>query len=112
MPSVVPATTCHSGSYWAASTTVATWVLSPISTMKKATRVARKGPKRGALASSSSSLSGTRAQAATARKDSATPQRSHCGSTQPDTSAPSQPASAWLRMVATRMPATMGQGLR
>src|SRR5690606_6811987 len=44
MPAVVPTTTRYSGEYCAASTTVATWVLSPISARKKATVVATKAP--------------------------------------------------------------------
>ena len=79
MPSVVPATTATSIWYCAASATVATWVLSPISARKKAISVAPNTPKRGSLASSSSSLSGISVHTAIAMKDRPSTQRSVCG---------------------------------
>jgi hypothetical protein len=39
-------------------------------------------------------------------------QRSHCGPIQAASKPPSAPAMAWLASVATRMPSTMGTGLR
>ena len=46
MPSVVPATTASSEAYFAASATVAIWVLSPISSRKNAITVVPNTPKR------------------------------------------------------------------
>ena len=114
MPSVVPATTQNQAWYWAASMTVAICVLSPISARKKASTVVPKMPSRGALPSSSpsSSWSGINIQAAMARKETPRTQRSTSGPSKVVTQVPSAPASAWLAKVATRMPATMGQGLR
>ena len=75
MPSVVPSTTGTKAWYCAASATVATWVLSPISARKNATSVVPKTPMRANLASLSSNLSGTRIHAAMAMNDSPSTQR-------------------------------------
>ena len=79
MPSVVPVTTAPRLSYWAASATVATWVLSPISARKKAISVAPKTPKREAVVVSSSSLSGTSIHTAIAMNERPRTQRSRSG---------------------------------
>jgi anti-sigma factor ChrR (cupin superfamily) len=63
-------------------------------------------------ASSSSIVSGTSIQAAMARKDSPMIQRSRSGPSAWATQPPRAPAAAWLSSVATKMPATMGHGLR
>src|SRR5690554_5764055 len=68
MPSVVPQTTIQKYSNCAASITVATCVLSPISAIKKATKVAINGPYLALIWPSSSSVSGINVHAATARK--------------------------------------------
>jgi len=47
-----------------------------------------------------------------AMKDSPSTQRSTCGPSTVVTHVPRAPASAWLASVATRIPSTMGQGLR
>ena len=77
IPSVVPITTAASEANLAASTTVATCVLSPISARKNATTVTPNTPQRdvGGGWSPSSSLSGFSAHSATAKNDSATTQR-------------------------------------
>ena len=74
--------------------------------------VAMKAPRAGNAPASSSSVSGLSVHNAIARKLTATIQRSTCGVSHCAASAPSQPASAWLSSVATRMPATIGHGLR
>src|SRR5690606_8945315 len=73
--------------------------------------VATNAPRGGSLAPSSS-LSGLSVHNAMAMKLVATVQRNTCGVSQDAAVAPSQPAIAWLSRVATRMPATMGHGLR
>src|SRR4029078_3282993 len=76
MPSVVPTTTAASDANLAASITVAICVLSPISARKNAPTVTPNTPHVDAGgASSSSSLSGLSAHAATAKKESASSQR-------------------------------------
>ncbi len=113
MPSVVPSTTATSDGNRAASTTVATCVLSPISARKNATTVTPKTPQRVAGGgSSASSLSGRSAQSATAKNDSATSHRSTSDGTNERNRLPRKPASAWLASVATRMPAMIGSGFR
>ncbi len=96
----------------AASTTVATCVLSPISARKNATTVTPNTPHRVAGGgSSSSSVSGFSAQIATAKNDSATSQVSTPGGTNDRKRLPRKPASAWFASVATRMPAMIGKRL-
>ncbi len=73
MPSVVPSTTAASDENRAASTTVATCVLSPISARKNATTVTPKTPHRVIVGdASASSVSARSAHRATAKNDSAT----------------------------------------
>ena len=96
----------------AASATVAIWVLSPISTRKKATVVARKAPAWLAALGPSSALSGIRHQPAMARNRTPTIQRIASAPSQPATAVPAQAASVWLASVATRMPRMIGTGLR
>ena len=100
---------------FAASATVASWVLSPISARKKSTTVVPKTPKRfmrPSSVSSSSSLSGTSIQAAMAANETIRIQRRISGVMRVASTAPTPPAIAWLRTVATRMPQMMGAGLR
>src|SRR5690606_30749432 len=73
--------------------------------------VATNAPRGGRLVPSSS-LSGLSVHNAMAMKLAATVQRRTCGVSQDAAVAPNQPAIAWLSRVATRMPATMGHGLR
>ena len=73
MPTVVPVITGSTLWKRAPRAIVASWVLSPISTRKKAMVVARNGPNRLGLASSSSSkLSGISVQPAITMKLAAT----------------------------------------
>ena len=78
---------------------------------KNATTVAAKTLPPGSAASSSSE-SGLSVHSAMPMKLAATTQRNTVGVSQCATSVPSQPASAWLSRVATRMPATIGHGRR
>ena len=113
MPRVVPIITSHKSGYCAASMTVATWVLSPISAMKKVINVVTNGPYlRAVLASSSSILSGTRVHSAVAVKLAARIQCSMASLKKVLNQAPTAPAAAWLARVATTIPAIIGQGLR
>ena len=91
---------------------MATWVLSPISAMKNATRVVPNTPRRVSLASLSSNLSGISVQAAMAMNDNPSTQRRVCGDSSWVSQAPRAPAKPWLARVATRIPSTMGRGLR
>ena len=93
----------------AASTTVATWVLSPISARTNSTSVAPKAPSLNQGLSPSSSLSGIRIHSPTATNEAATAQRSTSALTRPESQSPSQAESAWLTRVATKMPAMIGQ---
>ena len=93
MPKVVPSTTGHNCGDFAARITVAIWVLSPISAMKKAMTVATNAPRPGRC-SLSSILSGFNVHRPMAAKLIATIQRSTLGVSWLAISAPSQPASA------------------
>ena len=102
--------------FWkrAASATVAIWVLSPISTRKKAiTVVEERAAARRGLRRLSSALSGISAQPAMAMNRPPTIQRIDL---RPDIAADARrrpsAASAWLSSVATRMPRMIGTGLR
>ena len=112
MPKVVPAVTATRSLKRAESATVAIWVLSPISTRKKATAVAMNAPAAPATFGPSSALSGIRHQTAMARNMTPRIQRIASGPSQAATAAPAQAASAWLASVATRMPRMMGTGRR
>ena len=113
MPSVVPATTQTSASYLAASAMVANCVLSPISAMKKAIVVVTKAPAEVFFgASSSSNSSGFSVHRPKAMKTMPVTQRIVSGEENSAISVPTQPASAWLASVATRMPAMIAHGRR
>jgi len=107
IPRVVPITTATSESYRAASATVASWVLSPISMRKKETTVVTKTPAPRTFRSPSSS-SALRAQKPKRMKESATTHRRVPGATRLASQTPIQPARKWLASVATRMPRTIG----
>ena len=112
-PSVVPSSTCQSGWYCAASTTVAICVLSPISARKNATSDAANAPRTPPRSTASSSMrSGLSAQSPTAAKLSATSQTSVACGRRAAASAPSQDASAWFASVAIAMPAAIANGCR
>ena len=88
-------------------------VLSPISARKNATTVTTNTLRSDTGgASDSSNWSGFSAHAATAKNDSASPQRRISGATASRTHWPSHAATVWLASVATRMPAMIGHGLR
>ena len=112
MPKVVPAVTRTSALKRAASATVASCVLSPISTRKNETSVATKAPAWRAACGPSSALSGIRHQPAITMKVAPRIQRIVPAPIQPATAAPIQAASAWLASVAKSIPRMMGIGLR
>ena len=72
----------------------------------------RNTPYFASFASSSSILSGTMIHAAMPRKDSPSTQRITSGPSALLTQAPTAAANAWLTIVATKMPSTIGTGRR
>src|SRR6266436_4356253 len=91
---------------------VAICVLSPISIRKNDTSVAPKAPKRLNILGAVSSLSGSKAQTAIARKETTSTPRKTSSDRRSPANEPNSAARLWLTSVAAKIPRMMGMGAR